>query len=79
MFNIYYDNRKEDNVDFLIQRGFENPIPIEVGIGKKTKRQVKNAIEAYESSHGVIISDTTQKIKKEDNIIYIPLETFSFL
>ena len=79
MFNIYYDSRKKDNVDFLIQRCFENPIPIEVGIGKKTKRQVKNAIEAYDSSHGIIISDTTQKIKKDGNIIYLPLETFSFL
>ena len=78
-FNIYYDSRKKDNVDFLLQRGFENPIPVEVGIGKKTKRQVKNAIEAYKSTHGVIISDTTQKIKKDENIIYLPLETFSFL
>ena len=79
IFNIYYDSTKKDNVDFLIQKGFEKPIPIEVGIGKKTKRQINNAIERYGSSHGIIISKTTQKIKKDENIIYLPLETFSFL
>ena len=78
-FNLYFDTNKNSNVDFLVQKDFENVVPIEAGIGKKTKKQVKNAIDRYNSSHGIIISDTSQKIKKEDNIIYLPLETFSFL
>ena len=66
------------SVDFLIKKGFDNPIPIEVGHGEKNKRQIKKAMNKYDSNHGIIISNT-KKIKKEDNIIYIPIRTFSFI
>lgn len=79
LFNIYYDPRKDENVDFLVQRSFENTIPIEVGIGKKSKRQVKGAMEEYGSPYGIVISDTYPKIEKDDDIIYLPYETFSFI
>ena len=75
---LFYDSNKQ-NVDFIIQKGFQNPIPIEVGRGKKDKKQVKTAMKTYKSSHGIIISNTTTKISKEDNIIYIPYKTFSIL
>lgn len=76
----YYDSgKKQDkNVDFIIQKGFEKPIPIEVSYGRKDKSQIKNAIRRYKANHGIIISNTT-KIKKEDNVIYLPRELFSFL
>ena len=66
-------------VDFLIRKGFENPIPIEVGHGNKTKRQVITAMNRYNSTHGIIISNTTKTIEKEDNIIYLPYKTFSLM
>jgi len=75
---LYYDSNKE-NVDFLVKKEFENPIPIEVGRGKKDKKQVKTAINKYNSPHGIIISNTTNKIYKEENIIYIPYRTFSLI
>jgi len=42
------------------------------GLGEKTKRQITNAINKYGSTHGIIISNTTDVITKEDNVIYIP-------
>ena len=77
-FDVFFDYGK-NTVDFLIKKGFENPIPIEVGLGEKTKRQITNAINKYGSNHGIIISNTTDVITKEDNVIYIPIKTFSLL
>ena len=67
------------NVDFVVQRGLDNPIPIEASYGKKDKTQIKRVISKYKSSHGVIISNTTENIEIKDNIIYLPPKTFSFL
>ena len=50
-------------------------IPIEVGIGAKNTKQVKKAISDY----GIIVSNRSSRIQKEDNIISIPLSTFSFM
>lgn len=77
-FDIFFDPLK-GGVDFLIRKGFENPIPIEVGHGNKTKRQVITAMNRYNSTHGIIISNTTETIEKEDNIIYLPYKTFSLM
>lgn len=77
-FDIFFDPSK-GGVDFLIKRGFENPIPIEVGHGNKSKRQIKSAINRYKADYGIIISNTTLNIEKRDNIIYIPYKTFSLM
>jgi len=78
-FSLYYDGGKRSNVDFIISNDFNANIPVEVGRGKKDKRQVKNAMKHYDSSHGIIISDTTKRIEMEDDIIYIPSRTFALL
>lgn len=78
-FRLYYDPESRGNVDFIIQREFQKPIPIEVGIGKKTKKQISSAIEHYKADYGIIISNTTNNIEKKGNIIYLPPKTFSFL
>ncbi|MCK5039395.1 MAG: ATP-binding protein [Candidatus Aenigmarchaeota archaeon] len=74
---IFYDADKE-GVDFLLEDIEGKIIPIEVGIGKKNKRQIKRAIMKYKSEYGIVISDT-QKITMDENIIYIPLTAFSFI
>ena len=56
----------DKNVDFVVQRGMEKPIPIEVSCGKKNKSQIKRAIRAYESPHGIIISNDMANVEKED-------------
>ena len=78
-FTLYYDANKKRNVDFILQQDFKNPVPIEVGRGKKDKKQITHAINNYGADYGIIISDTTTNIEKEDNIIYIPPKTFSFI
>ena len=78
-FNLYNDGNKKNNVDFILSNDFEKPIPIEVGRGKKDKKQIKNAINNYDAEYGIVISNKEDKIKKEDNVIFMPAVTFSFL
>ena len=81
-YKIYYDDsnkNSEKNVDFIVQRGLENPIPIEVSCGNKNKSQIKRAINKYNSSHGIVIANNFRNVVKEDDVIYIPPELFSFI
>ena len=73
------DANKKRNVDFILQQDFKNPVPIEVGRGRKDKKQITHAINNYGVDYGIIISDTTVNIEKQDNVIYVPPKTFSFL
>ena len=75
-FGIFYDTRKKSNVDFLINTIMGDIIPIEVGIGDKNKRQIKNAMNKYNSDFGIVISNKTQSIVKDDDVIFIPFKTF---
>ncbi len=74
---IFYDP-DAGGVDFIVRDAKENIIPIEVGFGKKDKGQIEKAIKKFNSGYGVIICEC-QSIKKDSNIIYIPLTTFSFV
>ena len=38
-----------------------------------------NAMNRYDSDYGIIISQTTNTIKMDEDIIYIPMKTFSFI
>lgn len=82
-YKTYYDDSKkkssEKNVDFIVQRGIDKPIPIEVSYGKKDISQIKRAIRKYHSPHGVIISNTTSDIVKKGDIIFLPPEIFAFM
>ena len=77
-FEVFFEKRK-GGVDFLLSKMFENPIPIEVGHKNKDKRQIINAMKRYNSNHGIIVSQTTRTIRKDGDIIYIPMKTFSFI
>ncbi len=77
-FDVFYEKRK-GGVDFLLSKIFENPIPIEVGNKNKDKCHVINAMNRYDSNHGIIVSQTTKTIKKDGDIIYIPMKTFSYI
>lgn len=82
-YKTYYDSsnkgNSEKNVDFIVQRGLEKPIPIEVSCGNKDHSQIKRAISKYHSPHGIIISNTAKKIVIENNIFHLPFELFTFL
>ena len=75
---IFYDPAK-NGVDFLLQTADDGLIPVEVGVGEKDITQINRAITRYKSEYGIVISNTTSKIKKEGNVIYIPVMTFSFI
>lgn len=51
-------------------------IPVEVGIGKKTKSQLTKAMGEYDSDYRILVSNKTSEIKYENDIIYISLMTF---
>lgn len=76
-FGVYYDSRK-GGVDFIIKSLNRKPVPIEVGIGKKNKKQIIKAMKKYKADYGIVISNKTDHIIKEDNIIFVPIETFSY-
>lgn len=80
-FSIFYDTHKvkKQKVDFIIKKDFDEAIPIEVGHGKKSDKQIKDAIKRYKASHGIVIFDTTKTIQKVDNVIFLPIKTFSLM
>ncbi|MGJ7029178.1 MULTISPECIES: hypothetical protein [Methanothermobacter] len=67
------------SVDFLLSRADGEIIPVEVGVGRKSKGQLKKAIKRYKSNYGILVSKRSQIIEKEGNVIQIPLTTFSFI
>jgi len=74
---IFYDPER-GGADFLIQKGVDEIIPVEVSIGKKRRSQISRAINKYGAEYGVIVSNTND-IKNENNIIHIPITFFSFV
>lgn len=74
---IFYAPEKE-GVDFLLQTGTGDIIPVEAGIGEKGEDQIKKAVAGYKSKHGVLISDT-KKITLEKGIVHIPITNFAFV
>ena len=75
---IFYSPEKE-GVDFLLSDVTGEIIPLEVGVGNKDNRQIKKAIKKYNSKYGIVVSNATKKITREDDVINVPLSTFSFL
>ena len=80
-FGIFFDSYKvkKQHVDFIIKKEFGDTIPIEVGRGTKDPIQIEDAMKRYKSPHGIIISDTTKTIEKIDDIIFLPIKTFSLM
>lgn len=74
---IFYDANKK-GVDFIV-KNLDKVIPIEVGIGKKTKSQLTIAKNRYGADYGILISNKTSRIKFEKGILYIPLSTFALM
>lgn len=74
---IFYDANKK-GVDFIVKI-FDNVVPIEVGVGKKTKSQLTRAKNRYSADYGVLVSNRTSTIEFKDDILYIPLISFSLI
>ena len=74
---VFYDGDKK-GVDFVVKH-LDRTIPVEVGVGKKTKSQLTRAINKYNAEYGMLISNRTSQIKFVGNVIYIPLVTFAMM
>ena len=74
---LFYDPKKK-GVDFLVKH-IDRVIPVEVGIGKKTKSQLTIAMNRYDADFGILVSNRTDSIKMIDNVIYIPLHLFALI
>lgn len=75
---IFYSPEK-GGVDFLLSDIMGEIIPVEVGIGKKGKGQIKRVINKYNSKYGIVVLNATKKITREEDVIFVPMTTFSFL
>lgn len=78
-FGLFYDSKKETNVDFLINTVMGDIIPIEVGIGEKKSTQIRDAVKRFGSEYGILISNRTKRIVKKEGIIFLPVKTFSLM
>ena len=67
------------HADFLLSKIDGTNVPVEVGHGQKSRRQVIKSMNTYDSEYGIIISKNKPFIRKEDDIIYMPLTTFSLI
>lgn len=72
---LFYDSEKK-GVDLLIKYS-NKVIPVEIGIGNKTKSQLTRSLNKYDSQYGILISNRTSNIEFKNNILYIPLLTFA--
>lgn len=74
---LFYDSNKK-GVDFIV-KNLDEVIPIEVGIGKKTKSQLTRAKNKYGANYGILISNKTSGIEFKKDILYIPVLTFALM
>lgn len=74
---LFYDSNKK-GVDFVV-KNMDEVIPIEVGVGKKTKSQLTRAKNKYGADYGILVSNRTSKIEFKRDILYIPVLTFSLM
>ena len=74
---LFYDAEKK-GVDFLLKVE-DKIIPIEVGIGKKSKNQITRSMDKYNAEIGILVSNRTSRIRYENNILYIPVSTFALI
>lgn len=75
--SLFYDSNKK-GVDFIAKH-IDRTIPIEVGVGKKTKSQLTRAMHKYDAEYGILISKRTSSIEFKNNVVYIPLTSFALI
>jgi hypothetical protein len=73
---MFYDAEAR-YVDFLIHDERHSVLHREISIVDKNQEQVQAALKRYGSDYGIIMSNP-EKIRNDNNIIYMPLTTFSF-
>lgn len=70
-----YDSA-QGGADFILQIANKKQIIIEVGMGKKDKKQILNSAKKINSDYNIIISDGDLGIDEEKKIIFLPLDHY---
>ncbi len=74
-YNLSYEPKK-GGADFILISPYMEKIVIEVGLGKKSSKQVLRSMERVKAYRGIVIGD---ELKVEDNILHIPWKGFLLL
>ena len=74
-YSLGYEPKK-GGADFVLVSPYLDKIVIEVGLGKKSSKQVLKSMERLGASNGVVVGD---RLGVEDNILYIPWKGFLLL
>lgn len=64
------------SADFILQIGNQREIAVEIGVGKKEIKQVRNTMEKIKCDYGLVIADGKLTHFDNENIAYIPLQYF---
>ncbi|OGF36158.1 hypothetical protein A2482_02715 [Candidatus Falkowbacteria bacterium RIFOXYC2_FULL_48_21] len=70
----------QGSADFILTIAEKNIIPIEVGMGEKLGRQVRNTMKKVRSAkYGIVICNNELTLLEDSNIVKVPLNYFLLL
>ena len=72
---IRYDSA-QGGADFILQIQNKKQIIIEVGMGKKDKKQIINSMKKINSDYGIIFSNSELRVDSKLRIIFVPLDYY---
>lgn len=69
-------NEGEGRADFTLLTAGGKCIPIEVGLGEKTGRQILTSMKDTNCTYGIVVSGTRLSADTRSNILFLPLSIF---
>lgn len=72
---LRYDN-SQNGADFILQIANKKQIIIEVGLGKKDRKQILNSMERINSDYGIVFSSNPLVIDQDKKIVNVPLDYY---
>ena len=70
-----YDSA-QSGADFILQIGNKKQIIIEVGLGKKDRKQILSSMNRINSEYGIVFSSNPLTIDQAEKIINVPLDYY---
>lgn len=70
-----YDSA-QSGADFILQIGNTRQIIIEVGLGKKDRKQILSSMRRIKCEYGIVFSSNPLMIDEEEKIINVPLDYY---
>jgi uncharacterized protein len=70
-----YDS-SQNGADFIVQIANKKQIIIEVGLGKKDRKQIMNSMGRIQSDYGIVFSTSPLAIDENKKIVNVPLDYY---